>query len=373
MRILVATVTAGGGHVQAAAALEEAWKAACPDDEVKRVDLMDLVPKLQRKVYADGYVKLVEHAPELYELFFKKTDNPKRLRQLATLRRRFAEHTNRKFVAFFRQFDPQAVLCTHFLPLEVLGSLKGRRGVTQFPFTASVITDFEAHALWMEPVVDLYCVAADETKARLVARSVQSERVAVTGIPIAARFSETPNVAGLRRQFGLRDDLPTILVLGGGFGMGPVAEILAALDRVEREFQIVVVAGRNVELRRQVAGEDHRHPTHVLGFVTNMHEWMAVADLILTKPGGLTSSEALALGKPLFIVNPIPGQESANSDFLLERGAAVKANRIEDVPFRVEQLVGSVRHKQMSAAAKLIGRPDAARVICAMVAQRVGT
>ena len=331
------------------------------------------MPKLQRKVYGEGYVKLVEHAPELYELFFKKTDNPKRLRQLATLRRRFAEHTNRKFVRFFLQFDPHAVLCTHFLPLEVLGSLKGRQGGRPFPFTACVITDFEAHALWMEPVVDLYFVAADETKARLVARSVQSERVAVTGIPIAARFSETPNVAGLRRQFGLRDDLPTILVLGGGFGMGPVADVLAALDRVERAFQTVVVAGRNTELRRQLAAEDRRHPTHVLGFVTNMHEWMAASDLIVTKPGGLTSAEAMALGKPLFILNPIPGQEAANSDFLLERGAAVKANRIDDVPFRVEQLLGSVKHKKMSAAARAIGRPDAAKVICATVAERVRT
>ena len=372
MRILVATVTAGGGHIQAAAALQETWKMVFPDDEVKRVDLLDLVPKLQRKVYAEGYVKLVEHAPELYELFFKKTDNPKRLRQLATFRRRFAEHTNRKFVRYFRQFDPQAVLCTHFLPLEVLGSLKGRRGSSDFPFTACVITDFEAHALWMEPVVDLYCVAADETKARLVARAVQTERVAVTGIPVAARFSEIPNVAGLRRRFGLRDDLPTLLVLGGGFGMGPVAGILAALDRVEREFQTVVVAGKNLELRRKLAAEDRRHPTHVLGFVTNMHEWMAAADLIVTKPGGLTSAEALALGKPLFILNPIPGQESANSDFLLERGAAVKVNRIEDVPFRIEQLLGSVKYnKKMSAAARLIGRPDAARVICATVAERV--
>src|SRR5262245_43373866 len=280
MRVLVTTVTAGGGHIQAAAALEEAWKAACPGDEVTRVDLLDLVPTLQRKVYAEGYIKLVEHAPELYDLFFEKTDNPRRLRQLATLRRRFAEHTNRKFVRFFRQFDPKAVLCTHFLPLEVLGSLKGRRGITPFPFTACVITDFEAHALWMEAVVDLYCVAADETKARLVARSVESERVAVTGIPVSARFSQPLDLATIRRRSGLRDDLTTILVLGGGFGMGPVGEILTALDQVKRELQIVVVAGRNTELRRELGARDRRHPTHVLGFVSNMHEWMAVADLI---------------------------------------------------------------------------------------------
>ena len=127
MRVLIATVTAGRRHLQAAAALDETWTTAYPSDEVKQVDLLDLVPKLQRKFYAEGYVKLIAHAPELYELFFNKTDNPKRLRELSTLRPRFAEHTNRKFVRLVNQFKPDVVLCTHFLPLEVLGSLEGRK------------------------------------------------------------------------------------------------------------------------------------------------------------------------------------------------------------------------------------------------------
>lgn len=366
MRILIATVTAGGGHLQAAAALEEAWTTAYPSDEVKRVDLLDLVPKLQRKVIAEGYVKLIAHAPELYELFFKKTDNPKRLRELGTLRRRFAEHTNRKFVRLVKQFEPDVVLCTHFLPLEVLGSMKGK-GDAKHPFVVCIVTDFEAHALWMEPAVDLYCVAAEETKARLIARNVETECVAVTGIPIAARFAQMIDAVGVRRRFGLRDDLPTVLVLGGGFGMGPMAEILESLDAIEREFQTVVVAGRNQALRQELAAQDRRHPTHVLGFVSNMHEMMAVADLIISKPGGLTTSEALALGKPLFILNPIPGQEMANSDFLLERGAAAKANRVEDLPFRIDRLLGSPKLTDMAASARALGRPDAAPAICTLV------
>src|SRR6185503_2952781 len=230
-----------------------------------------------------------------------------------------------------------------------------------------VVTDFEAHALWMEPSVDLYCVAAEETKARLVARKVDGEGVVVTGIPIGGRFSQPIDAAIVRRRRGLRDDLPTVLVLGGGFGMGPVAEILGSLDSIEREFQIVVVAGRNADLRRELAAQDRRHPTHVLGFVTNMHEMMAVADLIVSKPGGLTTAEALALGKPLFILNPIPGQEAANSDFLLERGAAAKVNRVEDLPFRVDRLLGSPKLKEMAASARALGRPDAAPAVCEAV------
>jgi len=133
--------------------------------------------------------------------------------------------------------------------------------------------------------------------------------------------------------------------------MGPVGAILAELDKWSARSRPVVVTGRNEELRRELAAQDRKHPTHVLGFATNMHELMAVAELIITKPGGLTSSEALAMGKPLFILNPIPGQEAANSDFLLEHGAAAKANRMEDLPYRIEQLLGTKKLADMG------GRP----------------
>ena len=237
--------------------------------------------------------------------------------------------------------------------------------------TVSVITDFEAHALWMDSCVDLYCVAAEETKARLVARGAVEENIVATGIPIGAKFTSKVDPKAVRKQYGLRDDMRVLLVLSGGFGMGPVGEILEQLDKVSEEFQTVVVTGRNEELRRDLAAVDRKHPTHVLGFASNMHELMAISDLVITKPGGLTSSEALAMGKPLFILNPIPGQEAANSDFLLERGAAGKANRVEDLPYRIEQLIGSKKLTQMAAAAKALGRPNAAKAVCADVLKRL--
>lgn len=369
MRILIATVTAGAGHLQAAAALEEAWRHARPNDELKRVDVLDFVPRLQKKVYVEGYVKLIEHAPELWGMIFKKTDNPKLVRKITRFRRAFAKQTNRRFVKYLTAFSPEIVLCTHYLPVEIMGHLKSER-TARHPFTVCVVTDFEAHALWMDQAVDLYCVAADETKASLVARGVAAANVSVTGIPIGARFSSHPNARAVRKQYGLRDDLPVLLVLGGGFGMGPVAQILGALDRVEHTLQSLVVTGRNEALRRELACQNFKHPTNVLGFVTNMHELMAVADLAITKPGGLTTSEALAMGCPLFILNPIPGQESANSDFLLERGAAVKVNRVEDLAYRVEQLVKAPKLKDMARTAKGLGRPHAARDICAEVMKR---
>ncbi len=356
MRILIATVTAGAGHLQAAAALEEAWRAVRPGDVVEKVDLLDYVSRLQRRVYVQGYVKLVEHAPELWGMVFKKTDNPAWLRKVARFRRGFAERTNKKFVKYLKRFQPDAVVCTHYLPVEIMAHLE-RKGFN--PITVCVVTDFEAHALWMEQAVDLYCVAADQTKA------------SVTGIPIARKFSSCPDPRTARKKYGLRDDLPVLLVLGGGFGMGPVARILSTLDHMERDFQILVVAGRNEKLRRDLACQDFRHPTRVLGFVTNMHELMVMADLIVTKPGGLTTAEALAMGKPLFILDPIPGQEAANSDFLLERGAAAKVNRIEDLPFRLEQLMGSTKLMKMARAARELGHPDAAQAVCRAIAERL--
>ena len=367
MRVLITTVTAGAGHLQAAAALDEAWRALYPKDEVQKVDLLDFIPKLRREVYSKGYVKLVEHAPEIWGMIFKKTDEPKLVRKTTQIRRAYAQATNRKFIKFLKSFAPDMVLCTHYLPVQIMGALREENEVGDAK-TVCIVTDFEAHTLWMDEVVDHYFVAAEHTKASLAARGAAAERISVTGIPIAAKFSAKIDAQKVRRRFGLRDDLPTLLVLGGGFGMGPVAEILQALDKVTSEFQTVVVAGRNLELRQELAVQDRSHPTHVLGFVTNMHELMTVSDLIVSKPGGLTTSEAMALGRPLFILNPIPGQEATNSDFLLEHGAAAKASRTEDVAHRISELLGSARLAQMAQNARSLGRPKAAQEICAKAA-----
>jgi processive 1,2-diacylglycerol beta-glucosyltransferase len=371
VRILIATVTAGNGHLAAAAALDEAWRVFRPDDVVERVDVGKFFSPLHRKIVSDGYVNLVNHVPELWGMMFAKTDNSRTAGAMNRVRAIFPSNSRLRFGRYVKDFKPEVVLCTHYFPLETLNHLRQKQGGPR-PMAVSIVTDFEAHALWMDPCVDLYCVAAEETKARLVARGATPENIVVTGIPISAKFSARLNQKAVRKTLGLRDDLPVLLVPSGGFGMGPVAQILAQLDKVERPFQTVVVTGRNEELRRTLAAQDRKHPTHVLGFATNMHELMAVADLLITKPGGLTSSEALAMGRPLFILNPIPGQEAANSDFLLERGAAAKVNRVEDLPYRIEQLLGSRKLAEMARAAKALGRPGAAREICQEVVRRAG-
>ena len=369
MRVLITTVTAGGGHLAAAAALDEAWRDLRPNDVIERIDLVKFFSPLHRKIVSDGYVTLVKHAPELWGLMFSKTDNPALTRKLNRVKRVFPSASRGKFMRHIKQFKPDVVLCTHYLPLETLGQLRKKKDRLR-PLAVSVVTDFEAHALWMDPCVDLYCVAAEETKARLVARGATAANIIATGIPISAKFSKPTDPRAIRKTLGLRDDLPILLVPSGGFGMGPVGAILRELDKIQSQFQTVVVCGRNEELRREIAAQDRKHPTLVLGYASNMHELMAIASLIITKPGGLTTSEALAMGKPLFIFNPIPGQEAANSDFLLEHGAAMKVNRVEDMPYRIEQLLGTKKLAEMAKAAKALGRPQAAKAICHESLQR---
>jgi processive 1,2-diacylglycerol beta-glucosyltransferase len=391
MRVLITTVTAGGGHLAAAAALEEAWRASRPEDVVEKIDVLQFCSSLERNVHAKGYAKLVEHAPELWGMLFKRTDDPKLTSRLSRLKRALPSVSRSRFKRFLKKFQPDIVLCTHYLPLETLGKMRheedlanGRRaggdagrGRSASPLVVTIVTDFEAHALWMDGCVDLYCVAAEETKARLIARGAPAGGIVATGIPISAKFSGPIDQKTVRKNMGWREDLPIVLVLSGGFGMGPVAEILRELDKVARPFQTIVVAGKNEELRRELAAQDRKHPTGILGFTKNMHELMAVADLIISKPGGLTTSEALAMGKPLLILNPIPGQEAANSDFLLQHGAAAKVNREEDLPFRIEQLLGAKKLAELAKAARALGRPEAARAICtesvARARQRLST
>lgn len=168
-------------------------------------------------------------------MVFAKSDDPKLLQRFKSFQRKFPSGSKQRFAKHVKQFKPDVVLCTHYLPLETLTPMR-EQADGKGPFVACIVTDFEAHALWMGSCVDLYCVAAEETKARIVARGAVKESIVATGIPIAARFSSKPDAKAVRKQYGLRDDLPTLLVLSGGFGMGPVAEILAELDKTSTPF-----------------------------------------------------------------------------------------------------------------------------------------
>ncbi len=369
MKLLILHASAGGGHRRAAEALAE---AACARKQAVTVrDILDFVPPLYRKTYGDGYLNLVRAAPELWGYLYAQTDrNAQR-----PLERRIRSIFNRlnalSFYRFLAREAPDAAVCTHFLPLELIATQRFRRR-PQVPLYG-VVTDFAAHALWYVRGVDIYYVASEEARRQLMRDGQAEENIRLTGIPVMQAFAErVPAAIALRRR-GLPSDRRMVLVLSGGCGIGPTVELLRACVADPPPCQLVIVAGRNAKIERaaRALAATAPIPVTVFGFVDFVHELMDAADVIISKPGGLTSAEAMAKGKPLIIVEPIPGQEQRNCEHLLEAGCAVRLFEPADAPWKIRQLLSNPRRlTDLAANAARIGRPAAAGEIIADVIRR---
>jgi processive 1,2-diacylglycerol beta-glucosyltransferase len=253
------------------------------------------------------------------------------------------------------------VINTHFLPAEIIAHLRKEERLSVPQVTAT--TDFETHRLWVNQPCDRYFTATEEGALYLNSWGVPASDIFPTGIPIHPVFSQPKDRAECLARHGLKGDRPIILQLAGGFGVGPIEKLFHAILEVELPLEIVVVAGRNEKLKTQLQKikAHSKHHVKVLGFTDQIDELMAVADLVVSKPGGLTTSETLARGAAMVIVNPIPGQESRNSDFLLENGAAIKVNNIATLAYKLTTLLRDPeRLKQLKANARHLGRPRAA-------------
>jgi processive 1,2-diacylglycerol beta-glucosyltransferase len=267
----------------------------------------------------------------------------------------------RPFVRFLLAEPWDLVINTHFLPAEVIAwlRLKGRLTVPQ----VTVTTDLDTHRLWVNQPCDRYFTATEEGAVYLHSWGVPAADTVVTGIPVHPEFSRPKERGELLARHGLAGDRPIVLQLAGGFGVGPVERLYRELLQVNVPLQVVAVTGRNEKLQRQLAAipcpEHHR--SRVLGFTREMDELMAVADLVVSKPGGLTTSETLARGAVMVIVNPIPGQESRNSDFLLENGAAIKVNNIATLSYKLAALLREPgRLERLRENVRRLARPRAA-------------
>jgi processive 1,2-diacylglycerol beta-glucosyltransferase len=370
MKALILHASAGGGHRRAAEALERA-AADCGLDTVVR-DVLDFTSPLYRRTYAKGYLALARSAPELWGYLYAKSDRSAQAPAERTLRAAFNQLNALSFLRFFRQTAPDLVLCTHFLPLELVGSLpaKARRGLPLF----GVVTDFAAHSLWYCRNVDAYYVASEEARRQLVRKGQPADRIACTGIPILPGFLPGIDPRDARLRLGLPADPPLVLVLNGGLGVGPAPGLLDAFSRQPPLAQVVVVAGRNprFEAKLRAAARNIPCPVLVQGFVENMHDWMLAADLVVTKPGGLTMAEVLAVGRPSLLMDPIPGQEQRNAEHLLEAGCALRAFDPDEAAWKIDALLRDpTRLRDLSERARLQGRPRAAADVLADALARI--
>jgi processive 1,2-diacylglycerol beta-glucosyltransferase len=359
---LVLSAAAGAGHVRSAEALAAAFTAK--GIAAKHVEVLEYASYLFKKVYSDLYIELVNHQPAILGLVYDFMDHPWKYRK----RRLALDWLNtRPLVRLLLASPPRVAVCTHFLPAEILLHLR-RKKILDVP-VGVVITDFDLHAMWLYRGVDWYFVACEETKVHMVALGIPPETIHVTGIPIDPSFSMAREKAETRRALGLQPDLTTVLVSAGGFGMGPVESLANALQEVRHPIQVAVVCGKNKELTRRLEElPAPNHPVKIVGFTTEMERWMAASDLLVGKAGGLTSSEAMASGLAMVIVNPIPGQEERNSDHLLEEGVAVRCNNLPALAYKIDTLLSdTARFDRMREAVRRLARPNAAADVVSLV------
>jgi processive 1,2-diacylglycerol beta-glucosyltransferase len=272
----------------------------------------------------------------------------------------FDKINSRAFGQLLKDIQPRAILCTHFLPLELLSDLKAR-GKINTPVHA-VITDVSPHGFWVYPHIDHYHVANEASARELECKGIAAECISASGIPINPIFANSTPTLQMRAQLKL-PQRPTVLLLSGGFGVGPLLSMLNAFSGSDTGLSLIVVAGRNAEL--ETACRERAAilatPVTVLGFVDNIHELMDACDLVVTKPGGLTTNEILAKGKPMALVAPIPGQEQRNCDYLLEEGAAVRLHDVADAAWHFKRWLNNPElMARMQKNAQRIAKPHAA-------------
>jgi processive 1,2-diacylglycerol beta-glucosyltransferase len=362
-RILILSASVGAGHVRAAEAVELALKQMVPSATVHNVDVLALTNRVFRRVYGRSYLDLVNKAPHVLGYFYDMLDQPSRSGKNRGDRfRLLVEKMNlKKFTRFLLEDRWDLVINTHFLPAEIIGSLRkaGKLDVPQ----VTVTTDFETHRLWVNQPCERYFTATEEGAQYLQAWGVPAGDIVTTGIPIHPEFSAAKDKNALLAKHGLDGSRPIVLQLAGGFGVGPIEKLFLSLLQVPTPLQVVAVCGRNARLKFDLDNLDkpERHKIKVVGFSRDIDELMAVADLVITKPGGLTTSETLARGTVMVIVNPIPGQESRNSDYLLESGAAIKANNAATLPHKVTALLNDPKRLAgLRENVRRIARPRAA-------------
>jgi processive 1,2-diacylglycerol beta-glucosyltransferase len=360
-RVLILSASAGTGHVRAGEALEKAFREDPAVGAVSHLDALQYTNKLFRDFYSKLYIQLVRSAPDVLGWAYRVSDEPWKT---DAARIQLERLNTRPLVRTIGEFAPDITVCTHFMPAGILSHLIQTGKLDAH--LSIVVTDLDAHAMWLSRTFHRYFVAIEETKLHLEALGIPGERVTVSGIPTDPAFSVPADRGALLRDWGLDPALPVLLFSAGAYGVSPAELIVGRLRDLRHRAQTVVVCGKNetaLARVRHLVGD--RNPAfRVLGFTDRMPDLMRMADLFIGKPGGLTTAEALACGVPMVILSPIPGQEERNSDHLLEEGAAVKCNELTTIAYKIDRLFDDpARLARMRAAARALGRPGAAREV----------
>ena len=366
-RILILSASVGSGHVMAADALAKSFRARPDVEEVLVDDSLDHTNVLHKQLYSTLYKQLSKQLPKFLGWWYETSDDPGVLD-----RGRVALDLTQALplINLVREFKPDSIICTHFMPAGVLsyliriGRLEAELGIA--------VTAFHFHAYWITRAFHWYFVAQEDDKIHMEGLGLPGDRIHVTGIPIEPEFARPVDRAAVLTRHSLDPVKPTLLVAGGALGLSPAIAVVRRLLQLQRDFQAIIVCGKNAGLQKDIeeltAGREDRF--RVLGYTREMPDLLGAATLLLSKPGGLTTAEALARGLPIVVLDPIGGQEERNSDVLLEAGAAVKCTEVTVLNHKIGRLLDDPdRIAAMSENARRLGRPSAAADIARIVAE----
>jgi len=360
-RILLLSVSAGAGHMRAAEAIRACANVPGSEVEATHLDVMNFVSPAFRKLYADYYINLVNKLPAVWGYLYQVTNDAAPDSSMQRVRRGVERLSTRALRKEITAFKPDAIICTHFLPAEILARMI-RKGDLDCPVWVQV-TDFDLHRMWVQDHIAGYFAASEEVAFRMRAHGIAAANIHVTGIPIMPAFGQLLDRKVCAAEYGLDPARTTILLMGGGAGLGSLDTVAERLLGLNGDFQLIALAGKNAAALAALQALAARYPGRLLpqGFTDKVERLMACADLVITKPGGLTTSECLAMGLPMIVNSPIPGQEERNADYLLEQGVAMKACDAVTLEYRVGYLLDNPdRLSDMRAKALALGRPDAA-------------
>ena len=365
--ILLMYISKVSGHRQATMALSKSFKKVMPDAELLSINGFGHNFPILEGVINAAYMGIIRHTPKVWDYLY---DHPGVVKRSANLRKHLYRSSHKKFDKLFKEFPADTVICSQAFPCGMIADYKmaTRRKLT----IIGVLTDWAPHSYWINEGVDHYVVPSQDTRDRFVKKGVPEEKIHVLGIPIRYKFAEKLDKMTVRKDLGLAPHVPVVLIMGGGQGLGSMKDAVKRLLASPRELQLIVVAGANQRLHRWLVKQSPRAHKKMLfyDYANNVDELMEEADIIVTKPGGMTTSECLAKGVPMVILDPLPGQEARNTDFLIEKGIAIHAHDVNDLAGDVELLLRSPeRIKAMARAARENGKPNAADDIARLAFQ----
>ncbi len=357
MKVLLLTVTAGQGHNQAAKSLCEYIKEQ--GAEYRYLDVFEYINPILKELLASGYIMSTKRFSTLYGKFYRLAENGE------NRERRMLKITNRimarKLIGYIEDFSPDVIVSTHVFASLLITAIKHK--LSPDIKSMGIVTDFTMHPYWEVTDMDFYITASELLTNQAQKKGIPKEKILPIGIPIKPKFANNVEKSEARRLLGLPDK-KTVLVMSGSMGYGKVGNVIDDLDRVPLDFQIVSICGFNEKLKKNIDKKKLEKPIINLGFSDKVDLYMDAADCILTKPGGLTTSEALAKGVPIIMINPIPGQEDRNAEFLLNNGAALKVSKTFTVDDAVYQLFSNTeRQKTLEETVSFLGKPNSTKAL----------